>query len=85
MADEKINSDAHAAYHDEKVVHNNGDIKDEKFISEHKEPSLTDAPRRRNSVALNIVENPLQVSFTPFPTRMHIVYASTWANEATLT
>jgi hypothetical protein len=35
---------------------------DEK-ISTHHEPDLADATARRASVALNIVENPLKVSF----------------------
>jgi hypothetical protein len=53
MADEKIASDANAptTYHDEKKV-----------VAETKGSDLTDTPRRE-SVALNIVENPLQVSF----------------------
>jgi hypothetical protein len=32
-------------------------------MAQNPEPKLVDAPARRQSVALNIVENPLKVSF----------------------
>jgi hypothetical protein len=41
---------------------------DEK-ITKHHEPDLADATARRASVALNIVENPLRVSFSKSPRR----------------
>jgi hypothetical protein len=39
---------------------------DEK-ITTHHEPDLADATARRASVALNIIENPLKVSFSKSP------------------
>ncbi|KAF2639617.1 putative sugar transporter [Massarina eburnea CBS 473.64] len=60
MADEKIVSNVPDAHHEEKIARTS-DITDEKFISQTKEPSLSEkVPPRRSSVALNIVENPLQ-------------------------
>jgi hypothetical protein len=47
MSDEKVSPDAAYNSHDEKLP----------------QPNLVDETERRASVALNIVENPLKVSF----------------------
>ena len=47
------------------------DSHDEKHVAQAPEPELADATGRRQSVALNIVENPLKVSRTKLATPAH--------------
>ena len=47
---------------------------DEKDALQDRQPSMADAAGRRKSIAMNIVENPLKVSFaTPGPSLLPII------------
>jgi hypothetical protein len=77
--EEKIatNHELDRAGKDKQVTH------DEK-ISTHHEPDLADAAARRASVALNIVENPLRVSFPKSP-HSFALHTTTTMGTTTLT
>ena len=59
----------------EKAYTENADVShDEKDVLQDRQPSLADAAGRRKSIAMNIVENPLKVSFaTSGPSPLPII------------